>query len=275
MSNPIRLILGACLSISAMPLQARNLEANSPTPLSEQETFELMNRPLYHENHEQELLSSMMDLPPETMRASSDSRLYDQSYARSYARFIHKHVHDSLPKDFRRQARQIATVIIQSANQHKMDPVLLMAVIKHESRFDPSAKGLHGEIGLMQIKPSTARWLFTRIIRKDRSDINEIGLQKVLVDPVANIRIGTAYLAFLRQRFKGKPHSYLSAYNMGASRVRSHLANGVEPRIYSNKVMSQYLTLNTELGIAHGIAVNASARRSIAQHSAPQHAFGL
>ncbi|MCP4618216.1 MAG: lytic transglycosylase domain-containing protein [Bradyrhizobium sp.] len=60
---------------------------------------------------------------------------------------------------------------------------LVQAVMAVESRFDPTAVGADGEIGLMQIMPGTARMLgFT-------------GSLAELADAEINIAYGTAYLA--------------------------------------------------------------------------------
>ena len=36
---------------------------------------------------------------------------------------------------------------------------LIMAICEVESSFNPNAIGSHGEVGLMQVKPSTANWI--------------------------------------------------------------------------------------------------------------------
>ena len=60
---------------------------------------------------------------------------------------------------------------------------LVQAVMAVESRFDPTAVGADGEIGLMQIMPGTARML------------GFAGALAELAEPEINIAYGTAYLA--------------------------------------------------------------------------------
>ena len=64
-----------------------------------------------------------------------------------------------------------------------MPPELADAVARVESAYRPKAVGDVGEIGLMQVLPSTARMLgFT-------------GTNAELADPATNIRYGVTYLA--------------------------------------------------------------------------------
>ena len=65
----------------------------------------------------------------------------------------------------KRRAESISSAILGSSRRHRIDPLLVMAVIDHESRFDGSKRGSHGEIGLMQIKPATGRWLAQRSLQ--------------------------------------------------------------------------------------------------------------
>lgn len=129
-------------------------------------------------------------------------------------------------------AKSIAQTILRVSNEQGIDPILVGAVIQHESRFNSRAIGGHGEIGLMQIKPKTARW----ISRKT-------GLQytssKMLFDPHINIEIGVRYLAWLDKGFDDIRHT-ISAYNMGPNNVRRILGRGIVPNIYYAKVLENY-----------------------------------
>ena len=74
-------------------------------------------------------------------------------------------------------------LITQEAKRAGLDPSLIAAVIKVESDYRLEAIGISGEIGLMQVLPSTARLL------------GFIGNDKELAEPAANIRLGVTYLA--------------------------------------------------------------------------------
>jgi soluble lytic murein transglycosylase len=167
--------------------------------------------------------------------------------AEKYANFIFESARTFLPERYKSAARSVASAIIDEANRQHFDPLLLVAVIRQESRFNPDARGTHGEIGLMQIKPSTARWLGERakIFSKAKPPSDET-LRRLLHDPAFNIRMGASYLAQLKKTFRGGEHNFLSAYNMGPGLLRQHLRSQTRPRVYSSQVFDKYMQL-TEL----------------------------
>jgi len=67
--------------------------------------------------------------------------------------------------------------------QHGLDPLLIIAVIAIESRFNPFAESLNGAKGLMQIIP-----------KYHTAKLAEYGGERALFDPVVNIRIGSRIL---------------------------------------------------------------------------------
>src|SRR5712691_1833453 len=101
--------------------------------------------------------------------------------------------------------------LTDAASRASVDPFLVAAVVREESSFDPQARSRVGARGLMQLMPDTARQL-----AKGR------GLpsgEEVLVDPAANLVLGSAYLAALMKEF-GDPRLAIAAYNAGPARVR-------------------------------------------------------
>jgi soluble lytic murein transglycosylase len=65
--------------------------------------------------------------------------------------------------------------------------------------------------------------------------------EDTLRDPVANIKLGTAYIAWLREKFDNHSQLYLAAYNMGARSVNKALAKNVWPKDYPKHVMKRYI----------------------------------
>lgn len=94
------------------------------------------------------------------------------------------------------------------ARRHGLDPLLVAAVVREESGFNPQATSPVGAIGLMQLMPKTAHWLANR---------QDWPIQD-LHDPETNIRLGTAYLRYLLDR-TGKLDRALAAYNGGEGNV--------------------------------------------------------
>lgn len=88
-------------------------------------------------------------------------------------------------------------------------PVALAhAVIRVESNYRTNARGSAGEIGLMQIKPATARGMgFT-------------GSAKALYDPATNLRWGMKYLGKAHQLGRGSTCGTILRYNAGHGATR-------------------------------------------------------
>ena len=99
---------------------------------------------------------------------------------------------------------------------------LAHAVVRVESNFNPRARGSAGEIGLMQIKPATARMMGYR------------GGAKGLYDPETNIKFGMKYLAMAHELGGGTTCGTILKYNAGHGAKRM---NPVSKR-YCGKVQS-------------------------------------
>lgn len=143
-------------------------------------------------------------------------------------------VTERLPKKFKHKSQAVTEAIIKEAAKHGLDPYFVMAVISGESSFNPLAIGPVGEIGMMQIRPATGEWMAKKVKMK-------WGGEKTLRDPIANIKLGTAYIAWLREKFDNHSQLYLAAYNMGARSVNKALAKNVWPKDYPKHVMKRYL----------------------------------
>jgi len=102
------------------------------------------------------------------------------------------------------------------ALEHRLDPMLVKAVVWRESRFDPNKNGSAGERGLMQVSERAAReWA-----RENK--IDKCHIEK-LFDPKTNLEAGTWYLrrAFEHWETQSDPLPFaLAEYNAGASRAQ-------------------------------------------------------
>lgn len=121
-----------------------------------------------------------------------------------------------------------------------IDYRLVLAVIKAESEFDESAVSNKGAVGLMQLLPSTAEWLWSQ---NYDSELTE----EMLYSPEINIELGIAYLKYLLDRFELE--YALAAYNAGEGVVSGWLEDGLssvddipykETREYVRKVTRYY-----------------------------------
>ena len=127
---------------------------------------------------------------------------------------------------------QVAQVIFDESEKYGFDPMFLTAVIVTESSFYNWAKSHRGALGLMQIRPATARALVDEVETVSSDNIS-------LYNPEQNIALGAFYLNKLIDRF-GDLKLALEAYNHGPSRLVRILKKGKRPHRYSGKVMKLY-----------------------------------
>jgi soluble lytic murein transglycosylase-like protein len=114
-----------------------------------------------------------------------------------------------------------------SANAHSkhVDPCLIHALIREESRYFSHALSRSNALGLMQLLPSTAASTAATC------GITLNGTQDCF-NPDINVRLGTAYFASLQQRFNGNDLLAVAAYNGGPGAVNSWKSESADPDIY-------------------------------------------
>lgn len=123
-------------------------------------------------------------------------------------------------------------IVAKHARAHGVPVHLAMAIIEIESSFRPKATGKLGEVGLMQLRPRTARGLGYR------------GSMKALYDPDTNVRVGMKYLAEAHRRGGGKTCGTILKYNAGHYAKRM---NPVSAR-YCRRV-KKVMAKNASLGV--------------------------
>ena len=124
-------------------------------------------------------------------------------------------------------------LLVRVAQQHRLDPSLVKAVVYAESYFNPKARSSQNAIGLMQVTPIAAQeWMesiraaslkeaLTTISGQYR-DRQEPPLEEALRDPQVNLHVGCWYLQSLLSRYRSKPDPLtiaLAAYNAGPSNI--------------------------------------------------------
>lgn len=181
-----------------------------------------------------------------TSRVAHAKSLLGQKYKKSIVRkgesvsditdFVEAMTTEWLPEKYTKRARGLANAIVRESDKRGFDPIFILALIQNESRFNPEMRGMHTEIGLMQIKPSTAAWIAKKMNVRYKGD-------QSLFDPVQNVRIGIAFMALLRDQFDSHSSLYISAYNMGARRVREIVADDRMPKEYVQAVMKRYVAI--------------------------------
>jgi len=104
------------------------------------------------------------------------------------------------------------SLVERQARVNRIDPYLVMGLIRQESAFNARATSSADARGLMQVMPTTAT------SSKRASRIRYAGMR--LYNATYNIRFGCAYLQTLLNEFNSKPEQALAAYNAGDFRVR-------------------------------------------------------
>jgi soluble lytic murein transglycosylase len=103
------------------------------------------------------------------------------------------------------------------------EPALIHAITRQESEFDPQAVSPVGARGLMQVMPSTAKLVASRLgAPYDRS--------RLTADPAYNVNLGSAYLGEMIDTFDGSYVMAIAAYNAGPGRPREWMTNWGDPR---------------------------------------------
>jgi soluble lytic murein transglycosylase-like protein len=133
-------------------------------------------------------------------------------------------------------ANTLAEAIAEAAYEQNLDAFLLLSMVEVESRYNSQALGQHGERGLMQIKPSTAKWITG-------------GVECDLHQSDCNIAAGAAYLKYLTQRTEKRQADaeesltdvalrlhVLRSYNEGPARADRLSLEAPAPIPYATKI---------------------------------------
>lgn len=130
---------------------------------------------------------------------------------------------------------RIAGAVHQESRRYGYDPLFVEAMIEVESQCKPSARGTHGSVGLIQLRPETARAVAKETGMRWRGDAT-------LRDGVSNIRLGVRYLWNLENQFDDA-HIAVAAYNMGPGRVARLPRHRAQRTQYVKRVLARYQDL--------------------------------
>lgn len=152
---------------------------------------------------------------------------------------IHSIVKSHRPDITAAEAWGLSEVIWEESLGYGLDPMLVLAVIDVESKFQYGAISPAGARGIMQILPYVGKSLFEKIGLLQLSQANSFR-PEILDDPVLNIKLGVYYLHDLRKSFRTLTHT-LTAYNMGPTETKNRLDNEMELSAeYATMVLAAY-----------------------------------
>ena len=137
-------------------------------------------------------------------------------------------------------SRIIGRTIYEQSNRYNIDYRLVLAVMKVESNFDQRALSSKGARGLLQIKPSLARYI-----------AEDIGVSwkgaRTLYEPEHNIRIGLHLLSQLMEDFDSIQMA-LHAYHVGPTRLRKLVSQKERlNKTFTKAVLDEYRAIATFL----------------------------
>jgi soluble lytic murein transglycosylase len=135
----------------------------------------------------------------------------------------------------------------ENAARGGVNPCLVWAIVRQESRYDAFAVSPAGALGLMQVTPKTA------LIISNRNDPNKEIVEELL-DPRKNLSVGIQVLSQNLKEFKGSIVPAIAAYNADINKVRQWVGrNGrmrqdefienipfAETRLYVKKVLANF-----------------------------------
>ncbi len=147
------------------------------------------------------LLTAPITLPQPSIDEVSDSASFEAPSKKSVlGRFLETEIEGRIERvsgkpmttsERKKRSHEIAIAIAEASYVYNVDPFLILSMIEVESRYNAAAVGLHGEKGLMQIKPSTARW-----ISPVTDELHDCDLHQVR----CNLMMGASYVSHLQQK---------------------------------------------------------------------------
>jgi soluble lytic murein transglycosylase len=166
------------------------------------------------------------------------------------------------------------TPIWEPLNGFRLEPELIYAFMHQESMFNENAKSHRGAMGLMQVMPSTAKFISTnKLVKNNNSDI--------LKNPEINLDVAQEYIEYLlKLKTVDNNLIYLTAaYNAGPGNLKkwqkkiNYLDDPLffmesipsrETRWFIEKVLTKYWMYQSKKGLkSRSLALLASGKNPI------------
>jgi membrane-bound lytic murein transglycosylase C len=178
----------------------------------------------------------------------ASTRIIEQDGAKKQAMFVTLHMVVNLPQ---KQAEKYRSLVLRYADEYRMSPSLVFAIIRTESNFNPYAVSSAPAYGLMQLVPTSGgREAYRRAKGEDVAPTRDY-----LFDPQNNVELGTAYLNVLMfnqldevANEISREFCVIAAYNTGPGNVLRTFSknrttavqqiNGLQPAALYEKLRS-------------------------------------
>jgi soluble lytic murein transglycosylase len=131
------------------------------------------------------------------------------------------------------ELRTISETVYDESMRYNIDYRLVLAIMTIESNFRYDAVSERGARGLLQVKPSLARYIAEDVGVKWRG-------AETLDEPEKNIKIGVHFFSSLIDDFQSI-NMALHAYHVGSARFKEILSEKKKPqKRYLNLVLDEY-----------------------------------
>jgi soluble lytic murein transglycosylase len=139
---------------------------------------------------------------------------------------------ESLPRAVQKQVYPAGwgDLVAEQAAQYNVDPLLMLALMRQESSFDPRAQSGAEAMGLTQVVPATGRSIASRLGRTDFA-------LRDLLKPAVSVEFGTWFMSQLLGDYKGRVFPALAAYDAGGGNVARWLQRfGDDPDVLVEQI---------------------------------------
>jgi len=96
------------------------------------------------------------------------------------------------------------------SRERNLNPLLVAALMRQESRFEKEIRSPVGATGLMQVMPETGKWVAGKINLENYT----------LLNPEDNINLGTWYFDYTHQQYQNNSLLAIASYNAGPNQVK-------------------------------------------------------
>ena len=114
------------------------------------------------------------------------------------------------------------------SQQRQLNPLLVISLIRQESRFMPQIKSVAGAVGLMQVMPGTGKWI------AEKTNTKDYNLEK----PEDNIRMGTWFLNYTHSEYNDNSLLAVASYNAGPGNVSKWVRErgNIDPDLFVEQI---------------------------------------
>ena len=127
-------------------------------------------------------------------------------------------------------ASHFVSIAYRAGEQHRVDPILILAVMAIESRYNPVAESVMGAKGLMQVIP-----------KYHQEKLFDHGGEHAVLDPEVNIQVGAQILREYQRRF-GDTETALQMYAGALDEPTSQYATKVfaeKARLHAHRLKTR------------------------------------